>query len=212
MIPFLILLIAEMIILGNATYSGEPYKARSFVIINLIFISLFASLIINVHGLITNIGVVFYSAVVAAQAYLLLRYEKSIALKTVEISLFALFTVVTVSSTIHFFPILPGNELMGGAIILLTSHSFQIIFASFFAFIIGQLTLIESYARLPLENKVTRIITAMILAQIVDSLIFFPIAFYDTVNLSQVIFSGIILKAILALVFTPVILLNLKNN
>lgn len=206
-----ILIVVELCVFWYLSLNQKITNIQIYSVLNMVAIMFFAPLLISVFGLTTNIGAIYYSFVMFAQMYLLLYYGEETATKTINLMLNCMVVVLAIAFVTSMFPVLSGNEAYGNAIVLLTTHTSQVVFVSFFAFIIGQLTLVKTYSHL--HNKLKQsshmmiAFTSMVVAQIVDSLIFFPIAFYDQ-NIWTIMYDGILIKGVLALVLTPLLFIT----
>ena len=89
----------------------------------------------------------------------------------------------------------------------ITNQSVLTLFASLFAFVSGQLFLIEAYVNLKINKKIA-LVLAILLAQAVDSVMFFGIAFYDNPNVLEFMFTGLLIKSILTIIASPLLFIS----
>lgn len=190
----LLLCVAEVSLLAYALLSPGPFRIRDLIAINMVLISLFASKLLTVFGYTTNVANIFYATVVLSQAVIFHRYGKDAAVRTISMTMHALVASLSLSYIISNFPVVLGNEAPSQAIFLVANQSIHVVFASLFAFMIGQYTLVLSLQYL----KRLKYPLAIILTQIVDSLVFFPIAFSSmpVPLMLQVMSTGAIFKVL----------------
>lgn len=207
MIGLLAICTTELVATLYAILNRNRHYLRALVVLNMVLIMVFAPYLISFGDVVVNIGVVFYATVMGLQAYLLLNYGKDAAVETINKLTYVLFTLLSICFFIQYLPVLPGNEEVAQAIKLLTNYSVLTLFGAFFAFILEQLTLVYIYTKLKF-HRLLNIFLALVLAQLVDSLFFFGIAFYDNPNLMELIISGWLVKVALHIITFPVLLIS----
>lgn len=179
------------------------------VAVNLILIGIFGLKLITVLGLTTNAGNVFYACVFLATHFILERYGKRVGIKTIwyGVCFFLFFTVL--SQFAARFSGLPLTDTANGAILTIFSFSLRVTFASILAYVFAQYANIVIYEWLRVWTKGRflwlRINGANIISQLVDSLIFFTIAFFDLPGplLVQAILVGWLVKIAVVSIGTP---------
>lgn len=179
------------------------------VVVNLVLVGIFGAKLFTVFGLTTNVGNVFYACVFLATHFILERYGKREGLKTIWVGVgFVLFFVVMSQFATKFVG-LPLSEGANEAISTLFAFSIRVIFASILAFIFAQYVNISLYewlkARTHGKFLWLRSNGANIVAQLVDSLLFFSIAFFDLPGplLVQTILVGWLFKTVVVSIGTP---------
>ena len=183
----------------------------STIAVNLILVSVFGSKLITVFGLITNAGNVFYACVFLATYFLLERRDKKNVLQTMWFGVgFVVFFVVMSQFVTHFSSPYP-NDAVNDAIQTLFVLSPRIALASILAFIFAQYVNISIYTWL--KTRMTdkflwlRSNGANIVGQLIDSSLFFTIAFLDLSGpaLLQAIFAGWFIKTLVVFLGTPLL-------
>lgn len=212
MTAILLFILAELLLLiwvGNKEYVNYLV---GFVVTKLVYISIFAPVLLSILGVVTNVGTLLYGSVMTAQCIVLYRFGEKVTYRILENSLSVLFVVFLLGVFISSLPILPGNESFMLAAQSLLEFSPLNVIASFFAFFIGQYALIYIFTRLKKVQLLLRTFISISLAQIIDSLIFFPIAFSGVPGWWGIMTSGFILKIALAAFYLPSIYFATKNT
>lgn len=190
----MLLIAIEMALMVYATLAEGPYRMRGLIALNMVLISLFAPKLFEYHGFISNVGNVFYAAVMIMQTYIFMQYGHKAAVSTIRMTLFSLVSVLALVYAMSIVPAVAGNEVFSAAVSQVTNFSLETIFASFFAFVIGQSVLVYFLDK-------TNPAVAIIVAQFVDTVIFFPIAFSYSPALLGIMITGFIFKVLL----TPIL-------
>lgn len=180
-----------MALMVYATFAEGPYRMRGLIALNMVIISLFAPKLFEYHGFISNIGNVFYAAVMIMQTYIFMQYGHKAAVSTIRMTLFALVSSLALVYAMSIVPVVAGNEVFSAAVSQVTNFSLETIFASFFAFVIGQSVLVYF-----LDKTIP--IVAVLAAQFVDTIIFFPIAFAYSPMLLSIMVSGYVTKVLVS--------------
>ena len=188
------------------------------VAINLILISVFGSLLIDLFGFVTNAGNGFYASVFLATHFLLERHGREMGLKVIWFGLggLLLFTILA-QLTIRLTPIAESqNYILAASFIF--DLSTRVTLASIIAYIFAQYINIYIYEWLRLKTRArhlwVRTNVANFFGQAVDSLLFFSIAFPDLAGpiLVQAILIGFVVKVIIGLFGTPFLYLDHSLN
>lgn len=197
MIYMMELIVVEALLLWFALRSDGPYRTRGLIAVNMLLIALMASKWFEIFGHVTNVANVFYATVVVAQAYIFSRYGLDSMVRTIPMTLYALVVGVTLAYLTSLTPVVDGNIVEATAISTVAAFSLTVVAASFFAFIIGQavLAVILGWVHL---NK-TRYLLAIVAAQLVDSAVFFSIAFSNSGIVGDAMITGFLLKVAVSL-------------
>jgi len=210
MTPILLMTLLETAFLIAAAQKAGDGMLLRVVLVNMILITLFGSVLITVAGVTMNYGNIWYAAVFAAQALLLIRsgwksaaYSAAATLASLGVVLGALWVMTSASG---------GETLRHVAVLAL-----QFAAAGFAAFSIGQATLIIIWRRLKCRPLWMKYGTAMTAAQLVDSAIFFPIAFGTSPNTDlgavlELVATGCVLKIVLGWLSVPLVLALTPNR
>ncbi len=179
------------------------------IAVNLILIGIFGAKLIPVFGLVTNVGNIFYACVFLATHFLIERYGKNAAWQSISLGAsFVVFFTLMSQIAVNF----SGSALSETINIAGTtffSFSPRIIIASILAYAFAQYANIVLFLwiREKTNGKSLWLRTngANIISQLIDSLLFFSIAFIDLPGplLVQAILTGWLLKSLVVLVGTP---------
>lgn len=182
----------------------NPVWFHSLLVLNMVLITLFAEKMMAVFCLTSNVGNVFYASACVVQLLICQVEGEQAATLNIPRTLFALIFVLALALVLGSFPSVVGNEEMSAALRRVLSLSPVVIVASFFAFIASQVVLIKTFDWKPARRLFWRFTLAAIACQVVDSLIFFPLAFQSLhLDLLKVTGSGIALKVGVMLGFYP---------
>jgi uncharacterized integral membrane protein (TIGR00697 family) len=184
------------------------------IALNLILITIFGIKLITVFGLTTNVGNVFYACVFLATHFLLERQDKKKIYRTIGFGVAAVgFFLVLSQLATCFLSTTPG-DIVDNSMSSIFTLSPRIALASILAYIFAQFVNIHIYSWLKTKTGGNflwlRSNVANILAQLVDSCLFFTIAFLDLPGgvLIQAIFAGWMIKTFVVLMGTPLLYLD----
>ncbi len=193
-----------------AARAGEKWLFGT-IAVNLILISIFGAKLIEIFGIVTNVGNIFYACVFFATHLLLERQSKEEALRTIWFgSAFVVFFLSMSALAVSVMSYAP-NDSVQTALQNIFAFSPRVVLASLLAYIFAQYVNIRVYAWL--QKKTNRSMlwfrsnVANILSQGVDSSIFFTIAFLDLpgVALLQAIAAGWAIKVAVVGLGTPLL-------
>jgi uncharacterized integral membrane protein (TIGR00697 family) len=178
---FFVRLLVDFAFVLLAFRMGKEWLFAS-IIVNLIMISTFGGIIVNLFGFTTNVGNVFYAAVFLAIHLLAEHYGKKEALKTVWVGFWSIFIFIALSElTVNYGFVSPDSLAAAASFTFHTAP--RIALASMVAYIITQYLNVYLYdylhkrtgqAKLWLRDNLSNI-----LGQLIDSVLFFTIAFLD---------------------------------
>lgn len=165
-------------------------------------------------GLVTNAGNVFYACVFLATHFILECYGRHQGLKTLWFgTCFILFFVIMSQVAVHFAGP-PLSSSIGSTLPTLSSFSLRVTFASILAYVYAQYVNIATYEWIRRKTSGRhlwmRSNAANILSQLVDSSIFFTIAFFNMPGkfLIQAILVGWLIKIVVVSMGTPFLYIN----
>jgi len=207
-IAFAILFTIQSAFILISPRDDEPYYLRGLVIVNMILIGMFAARLFEIGGLVSNVGNIMFASVVAMQAILITNHGHAAGLKTIAIGARSLMLFSLTGFALAKFPLVDGNHEAAIAVDQIANTSLSVITASFLAFKCGQyafLRLLDRWKEYPLWGKYT---AAMIILQIIDSLIFFPIAFGLNSELLEIALVGFITKVVIGIIYLPIIYIS----
>ena len=205
---FFLSVLAEMSFVLVASRKGVDWLLGT-IGINLIFVSIFGAKLITVFGLVTNAGNIFYACVFLATHFLLERHGRRAGFQTIWFGVGLVLFFFTMSQFATRFTGLALSQEVNSAISTLFSLSPRVTLASILAYIFAQYVNIFIYEWIKLRTKGKflwlRSNVANIAGQLVDSLLFFSIAFFDLPGpvLVQVILVGWAFKTFVVFLGTP---------
>jgi uncharacterized integral membrane protein (TIGR00697 family) len=213
-IIFLTIAIIDFTIVLVAWRAGTHYLIAT-IIANAMLTSIFVNKLVPIFGLATTAGEAFYASIFIATDILSEHEGKDIAYKSIWMGFVAQLMLIIFSFlALQFSPTSDSQAIAESMNVLFTPIP-RIATASFISYLISQRFDIWFYhyikvktndKKLWLRNNVGTITSLAI-----DSLIFFPLAFFgnvDTHTLLILIFTGWAFKVPLALLDTPFIYLS----
>ena len=205
---FVLSALADILFVYFAARRGMEWLFGT-IIINLTLVGIFGAKLIVVFGLTTNAGNVFYACVFLATHFLLERYGKEIGKKTIWYGAsFILFFVILSQCAVHLLGA-SQSDAANAAVTTLFSFSLRVTLASILAYVFAQYVNIFVYEWLKTKTNGTllwlRSNGANVVSQLVDSLLFFSIAFFDLPGplLVQAILVGWLVKTLVVSMGTP---------
>ncbi len=205
---FIISVVAGICFTFFAARRGLNYLL-CFIAVNLILGSVFGGKFFSVFGFVANIGNIFYACVFLATGYIVEKYGRPEAIKTIWLGASSLLFFIVMSRLSVDFVGLPSNDVVNTAIQNIFTYSIRIASASLLSFIFAQYLNIRLYEYIKLKTHKKflwlRVIGANTIAQLLDSVLFFTIAFPSLAGpvLLKAIFVGWFVKSIVVLVGTP---------
>jgi uncharacterized PurR-regulated membrane protein YhhQ (DUF165 family) len=186
-----------LVVAAKQTGDGVLYR---MVLVNMLLITLFGGIVAVIRGVHVNYGDIWYVGVVAAQGLLLARsgwragaYSVGATLGTLVFAVLAMLIV----STGHL--VTPLWDVTVSAI------NFSA--ASFAAFAIGQAVMIATWRKMSDAPLWVRYGVSLTLCQLVDSAVFFPLAFWQGApdDLLSLALGGCAIKAALGWLSVPLV-------
>lgn len=207
----LILILALLVLLSAffVAHLGKGWLYAS-IVANLFFVSLFGAKLIAVGGIVSNIGNVFYAGVFFATYLLIEHYGVGAAKAALWVGLYttALFLLFTqLVGALTGVPLNQAADLWLGALFGVVP---RIAVASIFAYIIAQHVNIWLYERLRQRGVSlwARATAAIVMAQGVDSVLFFYVAFAGVLSqglLYESLWAGFVLKVGIGVLSIPLL-------
>lgn len=187
-------------------HASDASMLRGLIVVNMLLISCAGALLGAFGPLITNYGNVWYAAVVAGQFLILDRYGRLAASATIPRVYAGVTLFLVCTYPLAYAPLLPGNEHLGGAVQTLAGHRPQILIASYAAFGLTMATLDLTFAAMRRWSRSGAILISVVVAQTVDTLVFFPIAFIDLgmSDMARAALAGWLIKVPLTLAIVAV--------
>lgn len=214
LLPLMLVLGIEMAMLIWGATASDPYRLRGFVAVrNMMMIGLFAPLLMTIGGITSNIGNVWYAAVICTQAIVLERFGRRAAYDIIVAVYGTMAALFATCAVLPLFPVVAGNELWVRAAHKLVEHDIAVIFASFAGFGVAQIVLIGLYGRLrPTAGPQATMIISCVAAQVIDSSVFFPVAFWGmpAAQMASIMMGGLIFKIAMVIVLWPVFAASIR--
>jgi hypothetical protein len=212
-----LLLLTALISTGFILVSWKMGKERLYtvIIIFLVLISIGGGKIVEYFGLLTNIGNIFYASVFLSTYFLIERYGRDEGLRSIWIGVLGVIFFLTLAKI--------GVAMVGSETTLTFSNALDIIFnsnnriayASIIAYVLSQTLNVYLYVYLKKKfggaHRWFRANITNAIAQILDSIVFFTIAFMGvlpTVNMIEVIATGFIIKIVFMMLAAPILRFN----
>jgi len=185
------------------------------IIANIILVSTFAAKLIPIFGLVTNVCNTFYAAIFIATDILTEHHGKKVGYKSIWMGFIGLVLFIGMGQFVLRFEYISESENVSKAMETLFSAVPRIAAASFIAYAIAQsldVWLFDFIHRKTGRNFLWfRNNASTFVSQLVDSLLFFTLAFAGTVSfgvLINIIVTGYLVKLLVAVIDTPCIYLS----
>jgi queuosine precursor transporter len=210
---FLLSVLINIVVIFVAARRGTDWLFGA-IAVNLILIGIFGAKLISIFGFTTNAGNAFYACVFLATHFLLERHGKHLGLKAIWFGAGFILYFVAMSQFASQFVGLALSETVNVSISTLFSFSARITFASIIAYVFAQHLNVYLYEWLKgkTNNRLLwlRSNGANIVAQLVDSLLFFTLAFPELPGplLVQTILVGWLTKTLVVSAGTPFLYLD----
>jgi uncharacterized integral membrane protein (TIGR00697 family) len=188
------------------------------IITNLILIGIFGAKLVSVFGIVTNVGNVFYACVFLATYFLIEKYGRRAGITAIQIGLCFIIFFVALSQIAARFGGFSGSSEVNGAIATLFSFAPRIILGSIVGYAFAQYANIRIYEWIKSRTNgrflFLRANGANIISQLLDSSLFFSIAFFDLPGpiLVQAIFLGWAAKVAIVALGTPFLYIDKHFN
>ncbi|MBQ08604.1 MAG: hypothetical protein CMD96_02310 [Gammaproteobacteria bacterium] len=213
---FFIVTIIDLLFVLLAWKLGKEWLYIT-IIINVILVSTFAAKLIPIFGVVTNVSNTFYAAIFIATDILTEHHGKKVGYRSIWMGFLGLVLFVLLGQFVLQFVHIKDSETVSNAMETLFSAVPRIAVASFIAYAIAQSLDIWLFHYIGVKTKRKHLWFrnngSTFVSQLVDSVVFFSLAFAGTVPfkvLVTIIFTGYAVKLIVALLDTPVIYLSYK--
>lgn len=190
-------------------------RLYSAIIVFLILIASVGGKIVEFFGFETNTGNIFYAAVFLATYFLIERYGKregirSILIGVIAVAFFSILTRIT-SSLVGS----PTTEELNMALSVAFDPVLRLTFASLLAYALSQSLNVYLYIylkeRLMGDYLWMRANASNAIAQILDSIVFFLVAFWGVLPLAsvwEILATGFVIKVVFMMVTSPLLSCN----
>ncbi len=205
---FFITVLIDLTVILLMAYLGRS-ALMATVVVNILLVSTFGAKLIPIFGFVTNSANVFYASIFLAVNILIERYGTSEGRKAVRIGLISLVLFMVMSQFVLFTAGSGMMQTFDDAIKTVFRIAPRIAFASMVAYVVAQhlnIWLYDILRRKSGGQLWLRNISGTCVAQFVDSILFFFLAFYGTIPdevLVQTILTGFMIKVAVALISTP---------
>jgi uncharacterized integral membrane protein (TIGR00697 family) len=211
---FLIKILAECAFVMLANRLGKEWVVLT-IVVNLILVSVLGAKVVTAFGLVTNAGNVFYAGVFLAIQLLVERYGRKEGWQAVRMG-FGAIAFFLVMSSITQFQTSVGTSApsVGADAAIATLFGFvpRIAFASVTAFLAAQVVNVMVYddmrQRMGRRHLWLRSFMATVAGQLVDSVIFFYLAFSGVLPpdiLLETLIVGFLVKTMVGVLCIPVL-------
>lgn len=183
------------------------------ICLNLLFVSIFGVKLITVFGLTTNTGTLFYPIVFVALSLLLekgslVNARQAVRISFVTLILFTLMSQFAIRLSPH-----TESSIISGNFASVFTFTPRITLASLTAYVASAYLFTEIYTKLKQLSKLffVRYTLANIAVQLVDSTIFYLIAFHGTISpglVWQTLVTGFLMKIFIVEVGIGVLYMN----
>lgn len=185
------------------------------IVANVILVSTFAAKLIPIFGLVTNVSNTFYAAIFIATDILTEHHGKREGYRSIWMGFLGLVLFVVMGQFVLQFTHIEDSNAVATAMQTLFAAVPRIAAASFIAYAIAQSFDVWFYHFIH-EKTGQRLLwlrnnASTFASQLIDSVVFFTLAFAGTVPfpvLVNIIFTGYLVKLIVAVLDTPCIYLS----
>ena len=184
-----------------------------FVMVNMLAIMLYAPQLFDVAGWTNNVGAIFYSFVLLAMTMIVHRNGTKAAVATLSHLLYVIVAAIALSAVV-LWAIDAGSDLTPWEYSArqIIDSSYQTAVPSLAAFFIATATMIAILQR---RQVWWSYVVAIIVAQVLDSVVFYPLAFshLPLVEIAELTWTGVVFKCAVSVVAAgPVIMLYRAAN
>lgn len=203
------------IVLVHTAWKYDRNRLFGVILIFLILISVAGGKIVEFFGYVTNTGNIFYASIFLATYFLIERYGSREGIRAIWIGVTG---TLFFSVLLQFVILLHGSPLTGdlnAALSVAFAPLSRLSLASLMGFIFAQSFNVFLYTYLkdrhPQQHVWLRANVSNICSQIIDSLVFFSIAFIGVVQPGQVwevLVTGFVIKVAFMVLAAPLLSLN----
>lgn len=214
MFPFLLGLIAvESCALAFTAWRQSPTYVRKIILVQMILIALFAPKLFDVAGFQSNVGSIFYATVFMSQLVVSKRWSMALAMENVWTVLGSMVVFYLLVGILGAMPAVNAHDtIFTRAIYDITSATLLNAAVSLVAFVGAQFVLLGTLERF--KDHWWGASLAVVLGQIVDSAIFYPVVFHamPLALTIQVAVDGFITKLACAVALIPAYLYAVQRH
>lgn len=171
---------ALLIAARQAVVYRDPARLRMYVVINMVLVLLLGSYLVQIGGVTTNIASVFYAGAMFGIITKIEQYGARVGDGLIRAIWFTMSLTFLLTQIMVLFPVVHGNEDLAGAMRLIRSHNATMILASYAAVTAAIVVIIQVYRSFRSEwGPIPTALAALVIGQAVDSVVFYPLAFYS---------------------------------
>lgn len=216
-----LLLITSICSAGFVYLAWKFDKERLFslIVIFLILISLVGGKVVTYFGFPTNAGNIFYSGVFLATYFLIERYGRREGRRSILIGIVGVLCFSLMLQMALMLIAATESEEYSAVLSAALGTSARIAFASLAAYTMSQIVNVNLYIylkeRMSGMHLWLRANVANAVAQILDCLVFFTLAFGGTttsVNIVELALTGLIIKVVFMMCAAPLLYFNTMNT
>lgn len=207
-------------VMSYAAWNG-PFAMRGVVLMMMVFVAFFAPKLVNFPwGGPSNFGNVWYACALTMQTCLARRIGWKVAMSTLGVTLYWLIVIAAVLKILSLAdPIeeVGKDAATTEAIRTITANMLNIALFSWVAFFLASSTVIglvvivgKDFLNSSPWRKYFGVLAISCVGQVVDSIMFFPGAFWGEVHLESIMLTGLAWKCIMTLAFTSVVFIGRK--
>jgi uncharacterized integral membrane protein (TIGR00697 family) len=185
------------------------------IVVNIILVSCFGALLIQLFGLTTNAGNVFYATIFLAAQIMVERFGRAVAFRSVWVGFSALVLFVLMTQYSIRLVGMPDNGTLANSMHQVFSAVPRIAIASMCAYLVSQNLNVWLFATLRQKTGKRqlwmRTLVSSGIGQLADSLLFFSIAFAGTIpnsQLVQALLAGFVIKLFMAFIGMPILYMS----
>lgn len=208
----------EVLILLNFARLRHEWILK-FVVINLLLITIFGAKFVPVGQFAINTGSIFCTAAMLAIYLLIELGSEKLANESIWIATVTITHFIVVSQFVISLNSTPDTALLSEALQLVFTRGLRIALASLFAFAVTLRAMVWLYSTLRAKTKGRklwlRIILTTAIVQVVDTILFFTIAFLGTMassTLWNLIIPNYIAKMLFCISMIPLIYITISQS
>ncbi|MES2995011.1 MAG: queuosine precursor transporter [Patescibacteria group bacterium] len=198
-----------------AAWKFDKERLHSVILVFLILISIAGSKIVEFFGYATNTGNIFYASIFLATYFLIERYGKREGIRSLWIGVVGIVFFSMLLQLAAALISTEGTASLSNALMLAFAPASKVALASLLGYAASQSLNVYLYIRL--KNRFghrllwLRANACNVLAQVVDSAIFFTVAFWAVVppaNIWEIMLVGFVIKVLYMMLVSPLLYLN----
>ena len=213
-----VLLFVEAVVCASivvAVWKLDKERLLGLIAVALILIATTGGKLITVFGHTTNAGNIFYAAIFLATYFLIERYGRKEGVRAIWWGAIALLSFLALAELSVAFVGSGETALFDAALFDVFARAPRVAFASLIAYAAAQSLNVYLYGylkrRLAGRYLWLRANAANALAQVLDSTVFFSVAFVGVVappNVLDIILTGYLIKVVFVMLASPLLYLN----